>query len=146
MSTPFQIIDFYNGGAQVQLPAQSVDMTSTFTAVVGDGEPTELGYEPKGNSKLAEGAAHDEIKVDGKRHLLLKGGHIYAVHFNSTQHVVSAEEGHISLPIPKGAHVEVEEYDEEKHAAPSDDEDANGDEGDDEDAAGDDEDAADEEE
>jgi hypothetical protein len=141
MSTSFEIVDFYNGGAQVEIPAQTVDMTHTFSGGAdADAEPTQIGYEPKANSKLADGAAYDEIKHDGQRWLLLKGGYIYAVKFNSEQHVVSAEEGHIQLPIPKGAHVEVDEYDEELHGVAPED-------GDDEDAVGDDEDdAADEEE
>lgn len=113
--TSFKIIDFYNSGAQVVVPAVAVDMTHTFGASAGGAEDEQIGYEPRGNAKLAEGAAYDELEHAGARHLLLKGGHVYAVKVADDLHVISAEEGHLSLPLPKDAEVDVEEYDEEIH-------------------------------
>ena len=143
----FKIIDFYNSGAQVIATGKKVggvDMSRTFGAAPVRTTPDrEIGYEPKPNSKLADGASYDELVHGGKRHLLLKGGHVYAVKIGEgDMHVISAEEGHLSLPLPAGAEVEVEEYDAETHGTPA----VEPDEGDDEDAAGDDDDAADEEE
>lgn len=114
MSGPFEIIDFYNQGAQVQVAAQTVDMTHTFSggSESSDSEPKQIGYEPRGNSKLADGAAYDELEHDGQRYLLLKGGYVYDVTVNGEDHVISAEEGHLSLPLPKDAEVEVDEHDE----------------------------------
>lgn len=114
----FKIVDFYNSGAQVQVPVEASDMTHTFSGGVdGGGEPEEIGYHPRGNSKLAEGAAYDELEYEGKRHLLLKGGHVYAVKVNGEQHVISAENGHLSLPLPADAEIEVDEYDPDEGAA-----------------------------
>ena len=109
-----EIIDFYNKGAQVQVPTEGVNMTHSFTAS-GSGEPREIGYVPKPNSGKPEGAAFDVIEHRGKSHLLLKGGHIYSVRLDADgpAHVISAEEGHVALPLPAGAAdlLDVEEYD-----------------------------------
>ncbi len=109
----FTVVDFYNGGAQVQIPASTIDMTHTFGGG-GDGgeEAEEIGYHPRGNSKLVEGASYDELEHDGKRYLLLKGGYVYDVKVGDKEHVISAEEGHISLPVPAKAEVEVDEHDD----------------------------------
>ncbi len=141
----FKIIDFYNSGAQVVVKgftSGGVDMTHTFGSTPAVAVPDkDIGYQPKPNSKLAKGASYDELEHEGNRHLLLKGGHVYAVKLGEATHVVSAEEGHLILPLPAEAVVEVDEYDEAVHGPQTP-----ADEGDDEDLAGDDEDAADEEE
>lgn len=113
MST-FNIIDFYNSGAQVQIPARGGgNMRTNFTAGGGGGgDPVEIGYEPRGNAKLAEGASYDELEHGGKRYLLLKGGYVYDVKVGDDEHVISAEEGHISLSLPKDAEIEVDEHDD----------------------------------
>lgn len=114
MST-IDIIDFYNGGAQVTKTSGGIDMTHSFGAS-GTGETEEIGYVPKANSKKVEGPAHDTLEIDGKPHLLLKGGHVYDVAIGKEGaedievHVISAEEGHVSLPLPKGASVDVTEH------------------------------------
>lgn len=124
MSTPFKIVNFYNSGAQVVVkgqPAGRVDMARTFTVTKGKATPDrEIGYEPKPNSKLAKGAAYDELEHRGTRHLLLKGGHVYHVVIDGEQHVISAEDGHLSLPVRKNATVEVEEYDADLHGQDND--------------------------
>lgn len=106
-----EIINFYNQGAQVQIPTAKTDMTHTFSGG-GDGDPKEIGYEPKANSKLAEGAAHDTLDYDGHTYLLLKGGHVYSVKIGDSEETetISAEEGNIALVLNVGTEVEVKEY------------------------------------
>ena len=89
-----EIIDFYNKGAQVQVPTEGVNMTHSFTAS-GSGEPREFGYVPKPNSGKPEGAAFDVIEHRGKSHLLLKGGHIYSVRLDADgpAHAASVRSG-----------------------------------------------------
>ena len=157
-----EIVDFYNQGVQVQVPTEAVNMTHSFTAT-GTGEPKEIGYVPKSNSKKVEGPAHDIIEHDGKTLLALKEGHVYSVTLLGEDadpdnpaldvHTISAEEGHVLLPLPDNTIAEVVEYDptaepettpEEQSVTEADA--SEGKLGDDEDAAGDDENAADEEE
>lgn len=110
----FEIINFYNSGAQAQVPSKSTNMTNTFTAAAGGGEPLEIGYEPKPNSKLASGASHDIVEHEGVRYLLLKGGHVYSVTIvvgdSISVDVVSAVHGHLSVPLPSGAEIDVVEH------------------------------------
>lgn len=119
-----KVIEFYNQGAQVVIESPAVDMTHAFTAS-GTGETIQVGYEPKSNSKVVEGPAHDIIEHEGSRRLALKGGHVYSVTIVKGEddieaHVISAEHGHLLLPLPKDALVEVVEYDPEAQPAEGD--------------------------
>jgi hypothetical protein len=114
-----EIIEFYNKGAQIQIQHPGVDMTHSFTAS-GSGEVEQIGYEPKGNAKPVEGPAHDIIEHDGKTLLALKGGHTYSVTLVGEEdkpdapplvHTISAEEGHVLLPLPANMLADVSEYD-----------------------------------
>lgn len=114
----FNVIDFYNSGAQVQVPTSKIDMTHSFGGG-GDGEPKEIGYEPKANSKLVDGPSHDMVEYEGARYLLLKKGHVYEVELvtadgkDNISEVISAEEDHVTLALPASVlDVEVEEYEE----------------------------------
>lgn len=114
-----KVVDFYNQGAQVQIEHPGVDMTHSFTAG-GSGEVEEIGYVPKSNSGRPQGAAHDIIEHDGKSLLALKEGHIYDVTIVGPDdtpettplvHAISAEHGHVLLPLPTGSIAEVVEHD-----------------------------------
>lgn len=128
--TDIDIIDFYNGGAQVTKTTGGTDMTHSFTAD-GDGETVELGYVPKANSKLVEGAAYDTVEINGVEHLLLKAGHTYDVKLvtgedeDDINEVIGAPEDHVSLPLPKNVvsvevteHVPAEDGDDDAGEAP----------------------------
>lgn len=119
----FKIVGFYNKGARVQVvvPGRGVDMRRSFTAKRVPDSVIEIGYKPRPNSKLASGPSYDELEHEGDRYLLLKGGHTYAVRVGDSDHVISAEDGHIALPLPRDVDVDVDEYDEEKHGAPEQD-------------------------
>lgn len=102
-----KIIEFYSKGAQVVVESAGVDMASTFTS--GPAEDQQIGYVPTSKAKPVDGAAHDTINHGGSEHLLLRGGYIYEVELRIgdvvKQDVVSAEHGHLALPLPAGAKV-----------------------------------------
>lgn len=111
-----EIIDFYNGGAQVTRTSPGTNMTHSFSAD-GNGEVVEVGYEPKANSKKVSGPSHDVVSIDGVDHLMLKKGYTYSVTLvtedghSDINEVIGAPEDHVSLPLPKTVvDVEVEEY------------------------------------
>lgn len=103
-----KIIEFYKKGAQVVVESAGTDMSSTFTT--GAAEDQQIGYVPSASTKPVEGAAHDTIKHGGKSYLLLRGGYVYDVRLRIgdvvKEDVVSAEHGHLALPLPAGATVE----------------------------------------
>jgi len=111
-----EIVDFYKSGAQVVVRTEASDMTHSFTASTDGGEDVQIGYVPAGRAKPVSGAAHDIIEHEGERYLLLKEGHVYDVTIVAgdaiSSDVVSAEHGHLSLPIPAAAEVEVVEHDD----------------------------------
>jgi hypothetical protein len=103
-----KIIEFYNKGAQVVVESAGTDMSHSFTA--GIAEEQQIGYVPAGKAKPVDGAAHDTIEHDGKSYLLLRGGYVYDVKLRIgdvvKEDVVSAEHGHLALPLPAGATVD----------------------------------------
>jgi hypothetical protein len=102
-----KIIEFYNKGAQVVVESSVGDMNRTFSS--GAAEDVQIGYVPTSKAKVVDGPAHDTIEHGGKTHLLLRGGYIYEVELRIgdvvKQDVVSAEHGHLALPLPNGAEV-----------------------------------------
>lgn len=102
-----RIVEFYTKGAQVVVEGSGVDMNNSFTS--GAAEDVQIGYVPTGKAKVVDGPAHDTIDHGGKKLLLLRGGYIYEVELRIgdvvKQDVVSAEHGHLSLPLPAGAEV-----------------------------------------
>lgn len=118
-----EIVEFYNQGAQVRLHTpgsggRGLSMKTFTGGASGKVVPAkveEIGYEPKANSKPAKGASHDILERGGKKSLLLKSGHAYDViitHADGrvTDHTISAEVGHIVLPLPHGAEILVSEH------------------------------------
>ena len=128
---------FYRGGVHATVTrlgglTQVADSTHTFGAaqVRRPALPSEVGYIPQGRARALTGPAHGTIEVDGATYLALNAGHVYKVTIQrdghaDQQHVLSAEAGTITVPLPAGATVEVSE-----HAGMiGDDEDGSDDEG-----------------
>ena len=102
-----KIIEFYKKGARVVVEGRSgIDPLTFAPAASGD---EDIAYVPSGQAKVVEGAAHDLLVHGGVTYLLLRGGHVYEVTLDiggvTKEDVVSAEHGHLSLPLPAGAKV-----------------------------------------
>jgi hypothetical protein len=104
------VIGFYNKGVRVVIPgaAGGIDRHRSFGGG-GASADVELGIVPAKNAKLVTDAAHGVIKHDGVEHLVLNAGHVYEVAMLvggiEKNDVVSAEHGHVILPLPKGAEI-----------------------------------------
>jgi len=102
-----KIIDFYKKGARVVIERSAG--INPLTLAAGTGGEEDIAYVPSGGAKVVEGPAHDTIVHAGTTYLLLRGGYVYEVlldiNGSEKSDKISAEHGHLILPIPAGASV-----------------------------------------